>query len=693
MENFEWKQINKRKHAIELISSAPSDLLRVTPPENVKGWNRVSIKSNVENQFLSGASITDSSGERYRFRKNRRGNFDQIFNFSSEEKQIEVTGLTLTSVQIVIYRSSPLRLLNRVVLSAILDVLRLGVRRRNLRTVLQIIRARDLRSFRTRLIQRYNQAPLASSINDGIISPDVWMERFMSLDSEDLMFIDESINLQQLPSFSFVLVNSNEYENVKQTNGIERQRLPVLETLLLENFDSLDFTRAGKWFVFLDAEAEVHEATTFSLASHAEKNPEVRMIIPDSAEKDGEVFTGIRANPPWNLDLILGGEGVGPLIAIHHSVISEIVKEGKNFSELKNLTEIALTVYADFGDEIISSLPLVLSSVPEQHKQVLLDATITNYLREVNDEISVSQGSCLNTRRIHWPLPKPDPKVSILIPSKDQSELLQRCLSGIYESSTYSNFEVIVIDHQSSEKSALELLEKVDKRRDTRVLKFEGDFNFSLMNNIAASASTGDYLCLLNNDIEVLGSDWIQELVSHASREDVGVVGALLRYPDKTIQHAGLSPNLGSLFGHAHKYFPVENFGYRNRLAIAHNVAAVTGACLMTSKELWDELGGMNQELAVAYNDVDYCLRVRESGYRVMWTPFAELIHHESLTRGYDEHPKQRERLAKESDLFISLWEDSLKNDPAYSPNLTSESTNFSLSDQLGVLPPWKDRP
>ena len=219
------------------------------------------------------------------------------------------------------------------------------------------------------------------------------------------------------------------------------------------------------------------------------------------------------------------------------------------------------------------------------------------------------------------------------------------------------------------------------------------NWNFSLMNNIAASASTGDYLCLLNNDIEVLGSDWIQELVSHASREDVGVVGALLRYPDKTIQHAGLSPNLGSLFGHAHKYFPVENFGYRNRLAIAHNVAAVTGACLMTSKELWDELGGMNQELAVAYNDVDYCLRVRESGYRVMWTPFAELIHHESLTRGYDEHPKQRERLAKESDLFISLWGDSLKNDPAYSPNLTSESTNFSLSDQLGVLPPWKDRP
>ena len=135
MENFEWKQINKRKHAIELISSAPSDLLRVAPPENVKGWNRVSIKSNVENQFLSGASITDNSGERYRFRKNRRGNFDQIFNFSSEEKQIEVTGLTLTSVQIVIYRSSPLRLLNRVVLSAILDVLRLGVRRRNLRTV------------------------------------------------------------------------------------------------------------------------------------------------------------------------------------------------------------------------------------------------------------------------------------------------------------------------------------------------------------------------------------------------------------------------------------------------------------------------------------------------------------------------------------------------------------------------------
>ena len=693
MENFEWKQINKRKHAIELISPTPSDLLRVTTPKNVKGWNRVSIKSDAENQFLSGASITDGQGERYRFRKNSSGNFDQIFNFASEERQIEVTGLTLTSVQIVIRRSTPLRLLNRVAKSVIFDALRLGVRRRNLRTALQIIRARDFRSFRTRLIQRYNQAPLASNINDGIIAPDEWMERFMSLDSEDLIFIDESIALHQFPSFSFILVNSNEYENVEQTNGIEDQRLPVLETLLLEDFDSAVSSLEGEWFIFLDAAAEVHTAATFSLACHAERNREVLMIIPDSAEKDGEVFTSIRANPPWNLDLILGGEGVGPLLAIHHSVISEIVKNGKNFSELKNLTEIALTVYADFGDEIISSLPLVLSAVPEQHKQFHLDATITNYLHRESNEISVSQGLCSNTRRIHWPLPNQEPKVSILIPSKNQTGLLQRCLNGIYESSSYSNFEVIVIDHQSEERSAIEFLEEINKRKDTKVLKFEGDFNFSLMNNIAVSASTGDYLCLLNNDIEVLSNDWIQELVSHAIREGVGVVGALLRYPDKTIQHAGLSPNLGSLFGHAHKYFPIENFGYRNRLAIAHSVAAVTGACLMTSRELWDELGGMNQELAVAYNDVDYCLRARESGCQIMWTPFAELTHHESLTRGYDEHPRQRERLAQESDLFISLWKDYLNDDPAYSPNLTLESTNFSLSDQPGVLPPWKKQP
>jgi len=229
------------------------------------------------------------------------------------------------------------------------------------------------------------------------------------------------------------------------------------------------------------------------------------------------------------------------------------------------------------------------------------------YLREVDDEIFMSQGLCPQTRRIHWPIASQEPKVSILIPSKDRSDLLERCLNGIYESSDYSNFEVIVIDHQSNEEDALELLEKIDKRDDTRVLEFEGNFNFSSMNNIAAESSTGDFLCLLNNDIEVISNDWIQELVSHASREHVGVVGALLRYPDKSIQHAGLSPNLGSLYGHAHKYFPSGNFGYRNRLAVAHQVAAVTGACLMTSRELWGELGGLNQQLAVAYNDVDYC--------------------------------------------------------------------------------------
>jgi GT2 family glycosyltransferase len=416
------------------------------------------------------------------------------------------------------------------------------------------------------------------------------------------------------------------------------------------------------------------------------------MIIPDSAEKSGDLFTKIRANPPWNLDLILGGEGVGPLLAIHNSVISEIIKTGEDLSKSKNLTEIALTAYNHLGEKAISRLPLVLSATTKQSEQTQLDTTITEYLREVDDEIFLSQGLCPQTRRIHWPIASQEPKVSILIPSKDRSDLLERCLNGIYESSDYSNFEVIVIDHQSNEEDALELLEKIDKRDDTRVLEFEGEFNFSLMNNIAAESSTGDFLCLLNNDIEVISSDWIQELVSHASREHVGVVGALLRYPDKSIQHAGLSPNLGSLYGHAHKYFPSGNFGYRNRLAVAHQVAAVTGACLMTSRELWGELGGLNQQLAVAYNDVDYCLRARTSGYQIIWTPFAELIHHESLSRGYDEHPKQRDRLAKESDLFVSLWKDFLDDDPAYSPNLTLESTNFSLSDQPRFLPPWRKK-
>ena len=692
MENFEWTQLNRGKYVIKLVPSVPLDVFQIAAPVSLKGWNRVSVETSDKDQHLSGTSVTNEQGERYRFRRTRRGHFDQIFNFSLGENQIEITGLNLTSVQIVIRRSSPFKLFKRVATSAILDFFRLGIRRRNLRTVLQIISARDFKSFQSRLVQRYNQAPLASNVDAGTITPQVWMERFMSLNSEDLSFIDDSIALHQFPSFSFVLINSGESKNEELTTALNQQLLSLSGTLTLEDFDPSSSDHAGEWLVFVDADTEVHKAATFSLACHAKLHPESLMIIPDSAEKSGDLFTKIRANPPWNLDLILGGEGVGPLLAIHNSVISEIIKTGEDLSKSKNLTEIALTAYNHLGEKAISRLPLVLSATTKQSEQTQLDTTITEYLREVDDEIFLSQGLCPQTRRIHWPIASQEPKVSILIPSKDRSDLLERCLNGIYESSDYSNFEVIVIDHQSNEEDALELLEKIDKRDDTRVLEFEGEFNFSLMNNIAAESSTGDFLCLLNNDIEVISSDWIQELVSHASREHVGVVGALLRYPDKSIQHAGLSPNLGSLYGHAHKYFPSGNFGYRNRLAVAHQVAAVTGACLMTSRELWGELGGLNQQLAVAYNDVDYCLRARTSGYQIIWTPFAELIHHESLSRGYDEHPKQRDRLAKESDLFISLWKDFLDNDPAYSPNLTLESTNFSLSDQPRFLPPWRKK-
>jgi len=692
MENFEWTQLNRGKYVIKLVPSVPLDVFQIAAPVSLKGWNRVSVETSDKDQHLSGTSVTNEQGERYRFRRTRRGHFDQIFNFSLGENQIEITGLNLTSVQIVIRRSSPFKLFKRVATSAILDFFRLGIRRRNLRTVLQIISARDFKSFQSRLVQRYNQAPLASNVDAGTITPQVWMERFMSLNSEDLSFIDDSIALHRFPSFSFVLINSGESKNEELATALNQQLLSLSGTLTLEDFDPSSSDHAGEWLVFVDADTEVHKAATFSLACHAKLHPESLMIIPDSAEKSGDLFTKIRANPPWNLDLILGGEGVGPLLAIHNSVISEIIKTGEDLSKSKNLTEIALTAYNHLGEKAISRLPLVLSATTKQSEQTQLDTTITEYLREVDDEIFLSQGLCPQTRRIHWPIASQEPKVSILIPSKDRSDLLERCLNGIYESSDYSNFEVIVIDHQSNEEDALELLEKIDKRDDTRVLEFEGEFNFSLMNNIAAESSTGDFLCLLNNDIEVISSDWIQELVSHASREHVGVVGALLRYPDKSIQHAGLSPNLGSLYGHAHKYFPSGSFGYRNRLAVAHQVAAVTGACLMTSRELWGELGGLNQQLAVAYNDVDYCLRARTSGYQIIWTPFAELIHHESLSRGYDEHPKQRDRLAKESDLFVSLWKDFLDDDPAYSPNLTLESTNFSLSDQPRFLPPWRKK-
>ena len=275
-----------------------------------------------------------------------------------------------------------------------------------------------------------------------------------------------------------------------------------------------------------------------------------------------------------------------------------------------------------------------------------------------------------------------NPKVSIVIPNKDHPEDLSRCISSILERSTYDNYEIIVIENNSTEEETFAFYKKLRENPLIRVLTYKGGFNYSRINNLGVARAEGEYVLLLNNDTSVITPDWIEELLMYAQRKDVGAVGAKLYYEDRTIQHAGVVLGLGMhrTAGHSHYRVSSQNLGYMGRLCYAQNVMAVTGACLMMRKALYEELGGLDEKFAVALNDVDLCIRAWESGRVNVFTPFAELYHYESASRGADLSGANAERYEKESAQFRERWKALLEQgDPYYNPNFSLDRSDFAL--------------
>jgi glycosyltransferase involved in cell wall biosynthesis len=280
--------------------------------------------------------------------------------------------------------------------------------------------------------------------------------------------------------------------------------------------------------------------------------------------------------------------------------------------------------------------------------------------------------------RVKWHLPAQPPLVSIIIPTRDGA-LLQRCIDSILAFTSYPNFEILVIDNGSREAPTLAYLRQ--NERYLTVIRDERPFNYSALNNEAVRRASGKALCLLNDDTEVIAEEWLDEMVGHLLLPDVGAVGAKLYYSDGRIQHGGVIVGIGDVAGHAHRMSDRLSPGYCGRLLLAQNFSAVTGACMVVRREAWDQVGGLDEvNLAVAFNDVDFGLRLRQAGWRVVWTPHATLYHHESTSRGTDTADARVGAYGKEVDYMQSRWGDSLKMDPAYNPNLTAESEDFALA-------------
>ena len=275
-----------------------------------------------------------------------------------------------------------------------------------------------------------------------------------------------------------------------------------------------------------------------------------------------------------------------------------------------------------------------------------------------------------------------NPKVSIVIPNKDHTDVLKRCIDSILQKSTYDNYEIVIVENNSETDEIFAYYESLSQYPNIHVVTWEGEFNYSAINNFGVEHTTGEYLLLLNNDTEVITLDWIEELLMYAQREDVACVGAKLYYPDRRIQHAGVVIGLGAhrTAGHSHHLMADTNLGYMGRLCYTQDATAVTAACLMIKKSIYLEMNGLDPEFRVALNDVDFCLRCRKAGYLNVFTPFAELYHYESVTRGSDMSGESAERYNRESEEFRTKWHDELaKGDPYYNVNFSLDRSDYTI--------------
>lgn len=450
---------------------------------------------------------------------------------------------------------------------------------------------------------------------------------------------------------------------------------------------------SGDFVALLDHDDELHPLALHHCALALERNPSWRMLYTDEDKIDEH---GRRSDPyfkaDWNPDLFLSQNCVCHLGVYARDLVTAIGGFRQGYDGAQDW-DLALRAIEHLRADQIGHVPRVLYHWRMIEGSTALAPTEKDYahraaMRAIQDHLDRTRQHARVKElpgysgyyRIAHQLPRPAPLVSILIPTRDRVDLLRQCIDSITRRTDYPAYEILVIDNGSCERRSLGYLASLASRSDVRVLRDEAPFNYSAINNRAARHARGEVLALLNNDIEVIHPEWLTEMVSHALRPEIGVVGCMLYYPNDTIQHAGTILGIGGVAGHAYVGMPRGYPGDKHRAGLAQNLSAVTAACAVVRRQVFEQVGGLDEDLVVAFNDVDFCLRVREAGYRNLWTPFAELYHHESASRGYENTPEKIQRFKREERFMQDRWGGLLESDPYYNVNLSLTNTPFTLA-------------
>ena len=460
-----------------------------------------------------------------------------------------------------------------------------------------------------------------------------------------------------------------------------------------ENTNSAIEAASGDFIAFADHDDELTPHALFECVKALNDHPGTLVVYSDEDKMsmDGHKFFQPHFKPDYNPDLLCTVNYICHLFVVSRSVIEKVGMLRKEFDGAQDYDFIFRCVEA-VKDEEIYHVPKILyhwrcheNSTAEnpESKTYAFDAgrrAVQEHYNRVGVHAKVSDGEFPGLYRTEF-IRDHDPLISIIIPNKDHIDDLKRCMDSIEQKSTYRNYEYVIVENNSTDPETFEYYKKLEaENKKVHVVYWDGVFNYSAINNYGASFAKGEYFLLLNNDTEIINPNCLEELLGYCMRSDVGAVGARLYYEDDTIQHAGVVIGFGGIAGHCFVLQPRGTTGYCHRIICAQDYSAVTAACMMVKRSAFEKVGGLSEELQVAFNDIDFCMKLRQAGYLIVYNPYAELYHYESKSRGLEDTPEKVARFNREISVFEKRWPDILRNgDPYYNPNLTLKSQDFSL--------------